>query len=183
MARSGMTNLIYRLRRIVDDANATVWTDDDVQDSLDAHQQRVWREPLEYELTRTSGTTYVWKEYRSRWGNFEQGGTAYFKVEDSAGSARGTADYSVDYLNGVITMTADQLGTALYLTGYTYDLNGAAADLWRERATKVTSYYDVSTDGHNLSRSQWHKHCMENAEMYAKKAKAVTRRQWTSGEF
>lgn len=182
MARAGMTTLITRLRRLIDDSDLTVWTNDELEDNLDQHRVRVWREPLEYDKQYTSGTAYVYREYRSRYHNLEEGGTAYFKVEDSAGSARGTGDYSADYINGVVTMNADQKGTALYLTGYAYDLNGAAADLWRERATKVSSYYDFQADGHRFSRSQWFRHCIDTANEFDKRAQAQTVRPWTVGD-
>ena len=183
MARTGMTTLLSRLRRLVDDAGTAVWTNDQLQDVLDEHQQRIWREPLEMNPTYTSGTSQIYVEYRSQYGNYESGGTAYFKVEDSAGAARGTADYTVDYLNGVVTMAADQVGTALYLTAYTYDLFGAAADCWRERAGKVSSYYDFRADGHQMSRSQWFNHCQAMANDYARQAKPITVRQWQNGRF
>lgn len=183
MARTGMTNLLTRFRRLVDDSGTAVWTQDQLQDILDEHQVRVWRDPLETDQTYTSGTAYVYTEYRSHFRNFEEGGTAFFKVEDAQGSARGTADYTVDYINGVVTMAADQEGTALYLTGYSYDLNGAAAQAWRERATRVSSYYDVQFDGQRLNRSRWFEHCIKTADMYAMQARPIETRLWTNGLF
>lgn len=182
MARSGMVNLVARLRRLVDDTSGDVWADDELIETLDAHKLEVRREPLEFDMTRTSGTSYIYTDYRSRYGNFEEG-TAYFKVEDSAGAARGTADYTVNYVTGAVTMTADQKGTALYLTGWSYDLNGAAADCWRERASTKASLYDFSADGNHMSRSQWFKQCREIANDFAMKARPVTVRRWTVGEF
>jgi len=178
-----MADLVTDLRGMIDDTGAAVWTDDQLQTEMERYQVRVWREPLAYDLTYTSGSTYVYTEYRSRFENYESGGTGYFKVEDAQGSARGPADYTVDYRRGVITMSADQLGTALYLTGYSYDLNGAAATLWRQRAGKVSSYYNVSFDGQQLSRSQWFTHCKMMADEYAQQARAITVRQWTVGNY
>jgi hypothetical protein len=183
MAREGMSNLLTRFRRLVDDSGTAVWTQDQLQDVLDENKTRVWREPLEVDMTRTSGTTYVYTEYHSRYDNFEEGGTAYFKIEDSAGSARGTADYTVDYIAGRVTMNADQEGTALYLTAWSYDMNAAAAQCWRERATKVSSYYDFQADGVRMNRSQWFQHCQETAAMYAKQSRPVTVRQWHVGDY
>ena len=181
--RTGMADLILRLRRDVDAAGTAVWTDQELQNTLDAHKMRVWREPLEAERTLLSTTAYEYRVFHSRFGNYESGGTAYFNVEDSAGSQRGTATYTADYLAGVVTMTADQAGTALYLTGHSYDMAGAASELWRERAGKVASYYDVSTGGKSLSRSQWRAACLELSKEFASQARAVTVRQWTNGVF
>jgi len=182
MARSGMATLISRTRRMVDDSAGSVWTDDDVQDVLDTTKQRVQREELSMEKTLLSTSSYEYKVYHSRYGDLEAG-TAQFKLEDSSGSQRGTADYTADYVRGVVTMTADQAGTKLYLTAWTYDLNRAASELWRERAGQVASYYNVNTDGHNLSRSQWYDHCMKMATDYESKMRAVTVRSWRDGLF
>lgn len=178
MARSGMYDLIARLRDMVDDADAATWTSDQLQDVLDRHQYRVLREPLEREKTNLSATSYEYRIYHSRWRDFEAGGTTFFNIEASNGEQRGTATYTADYARGVVTMATDQMGTALYLTGRTYDLNGAAAALWKQRAGKVASYYDAKTDGHSLSRSQWFAHCKEMADMYASEARAHTVRMW-----
>jgi len=183
MARSGMANLLARTRRFVDDSGTATWTDDQLQDILDAHKYRVQREYLEMERTLVSADDYEYKIYHSRYDNYEEGGTVYFNVEGVSGSQRGTADYSADYIRGVVAMTADQEGSALYLTGWSYDLNAAAADCWRERASKVSSYYDVQADGHRLSRSQWFEHCQEAAKMYDARARAVTVRGFRHGLF
>lgn len=179
--RTGMSDLAGRLRRLVDDAGTAVWTDAQLQDVMDQHKFRIHRERLESERTMLSDTAHEYRVYHSRWTDLEGGGSATFKLEDSSGTQRGTADYTADYLRGMVTMTADQEGTALYLTGWTYDLNGAAADCWRERATLVSSYYDAKTDGHSLSRSQWFEHCQQAAEMYAARSRPVTVRPWRSG--
>ena len=179
-----MANLISRLRDMVDDGSATVWDNDQLQTMLDANKMRVQREYLEPERTYTSGTAYVFKTFHSRFGDYEEGGTVYFNVEDSGGSQRvPTTDYSVDYVGGVVTATADQGGTALYLTGWSYDLAGAAAQAWMQRAGKVSSYYNVTLDGHNLSRSQWFAHCEKMEQMYAARSRPITVRAWRHGVF
>lgn len=178
-----MLTIISRLRRMVNDASYAVWQNDDLQDTLDLHRLHVQREELSMEKTLLSSTAYEYRIFHSKYGNFESGGSVYFKLEDSAGSQRGTATYTADYLRGIVTMTADQAGTELYLTGWSYDLNAAAADLWRERAGQVAGYYDVNTDGHNLSRSQWQRQCLEMAKQFDSKARAVTVRSWRDGVF
>lgn len=185
MARSGMSNLLARVRSMVDDAGTAVWTDDQLQDVLDQHKLRVWRERLEMEKTYVNASTTEYRRYHSRWGDYEEvtSGTAYFQIEDSSGNQRGTADYTADYVRGVIEMAADQEGTALFLSGWTYDLAGAAAQAWRERAGKVSSYYDVQADGHKLSRSQWMQHCVQMAQVYASQARPMVVRAWQDGVF
>ena len=181
--RTGMADVETRLRRLVDDSGTAIWTQQQLQDILDEHKARVYREQLVSEQTLTSGTTYEYKEYHSRHVNYEAGGTAYFQIEDGSGTQRGTADYTADYISGRVTMAADQEGTVLYLSGWSYDLDGAASDCWRERAARVSSYYDVQADGHRMSRSQWFAHCQETADMYAQRARVSIVRPWSSGVF
>ena len=183
MARSGMANLLLRTRRIIDDIGTSIWTDNQLQDILDIHKSRVQQEYLEMELTYLAANAYEYKVYHSRYENFEEGGTAYFNIEGADGTQRGTADYTADYVHGIVTMTADQGGSALYLMGWTYDVNATAADCWRERATRVSSYYDVSADGHSISRSQWFQHCMDAAAAFDKMSRPVTVRSWRGGIF
>lgn len=45
----------------------------------------------------------------------------------------------------------------------TYDLHGAAADLWTERAATVAQDFDFAADGGNYSRSQVHAQYMKQA--------------------
>jgi hypothetical protein len=177
-----MVDLITRWRLLVNDAAAATWSGLQAQDIIDPHQTRVWREPLEMETTYTSGTTTVYKTYHSRFRNLESG-TACFQIEDSAGAQRGTADYTADYIRGIVTMVADQVGTALYLTGYAYDLAAAAADAWRMQAGNVAAYYSFEADGHRLSRSDWFKHCQMMAQMLDAQAQPVTVRAWRNGDF
>jgi len=71
MARDGMSNLIMRLRRLVDDSESAVWLDGELQDVLDEHSTPVYREQLAREKTRTSSTSYEYKIFHSRNGNYE----------------------------------------------------------------------------------------------------------------
>ena len=180
--REGLSDLVRRVRLLVDDGTAGVWTDDELQDFLDLHRVRVDREPLSMEETYVSSSSIEYKRYQSRFRDFEWGGTATFKVEDSAGSVRGTAEYTPDYVNGRVEMITDQGGSALYLTAWSYDLNGVAAMLWKVRAGKVSGFYDFKADEHSMSRSQWFRHCLEMSSTYEKLARARTIRSWRVGD-
>ena len=182
MPRTGTGTLIARLRRLVNDGTLGLWQDEELQDVLDQHKQRVHREPLGMERTLLSSGSAEYRIYHSRYGNLEAGGgTAYFQLEDSSGTQRGTADYTADYIDGVVTMAADQLGTALYLSGWTYDLNGAAADLWRERAGQLAERVDARTGDNSLQRSQMVSGALKMAEHYAQQSRARTVRSWNVG--
>lgn len=175
MARTTMTALIEQLRGFTDTSatdytinGVQYWSADHLQTTLERHRTDVIREPLTATPAYGAGGTLSWREYRSghRWFEQTDGGTAVFVVENGVGADSGTADWSADYNRGLVTFTADQGGTAYYLTARSYDLHGAAADVWRQKAAQASKKYDFSTDNHNLSRSQQFKHCIQMANYY-----------------
>ena len=107
-------------------------------------------------------------EYQSQYRNFEQtdGGSAIFIVEEADGDNQSTANWSADYIRGLVTFTADTSGTAYFVSGRSYDLNAAAADIWRQKAAYYAQAYDVKTDNQALTRSQLMKHCVTMADYY-----------------
>lgn len=179
MARAGLTNLIQRLRGMAqigtadysivmgDGSTAVWWSDAYVQNILDAYRTDYQFAPLIISSEYIAGTS-VYKNYYAPAKNWEEAnsGSAYWLVTDSLGADPGTANYSVDYIAGLIRFNNDQLGTAYYLTGRTYNLNAAAAQLWREKAGNTAAFYTFSTDNQSFSRSDWHKHCLEMARYY-----------------
>jgi len=177
MARTGMADNIATLRGMTDAGTAdytagtiTYWSDNEVQRVLDRHRIDFKREQLVPVASHADGGTIQYKEYRSQFNNIESG-TAVFNLELATGEAAGTANYSVDYALGIITFSADQGGTAWYLSARSYDLNASAADIWRSKAGNAAKAYDVKTDGHSLNRSQMMKHCMGMANHYESFAK------------
>jgi hypothetical protein len=176
-ARTGLTDLLLRVRAMCDagtadytqtGGTAVYWDDDQLQLVLDRHRQEVTFAPLEAIPQRVGGGTVEYREYRSEYANFEKttAGTSIFIVEDGLGANASTADYTPDYARGVVTFTNNQDGTAYYVTGRSYDLNAAAADIWRTKAAQAAKRFDFSTDNHSVSRSQLYKHALEMAAYY-----------------
>jgi hypothetical protein len=147
---------------------AIYWDDDQMQAVLDRRRMDVYRQPLTAIPDHVGASELSYKTYRTKWGNIEatDGGTAIFVVEDSIGNDQGTALWSADYARGVVTFGADQEGTAYYITGRSFDLNGAAADIWRMKAANAAKLYNFSTDSHSLSRSQIMEHCLKMCSYY-----------------
>lgn len=116
---------------------------------LDRHKVEHIRAPLE-PVTSYSGGSAVVLQYRTEIGNIESG-TAVFKIEDVDGTVSG---YTMDYARGVATFATDQSGKAFYWSSFAYDLDAAAADIWRMKASHVAGLVDFSTDGHSVKRSQ-----------------------------
>lgn len=173
--RAGMAELINELRTMTQVTSAdyavegigTVWIDEDLQDVLDEYRmpfsERAQRR------ARYSGGSAQYFEFAWTRRPVERiaSGTGVFEVTTAAGSAFGTAAFSVNYRAGVVTFTNDQGATDVYVHGRQYDIKGAAARLWRHRAAYLAqTAMDISTDNHNVKRSQLYAHAMRMAETY-----------------
>lgn len=174
MARSTMANLITRVRDLTGMGTAD-WTDDKVQDVLDANRREIRRERLAIEASYDGGTAYYY-DFFSRYDQFEEtdAGTAVFVVEDSQGSNKGTADWTANYVNGAVTFSVDQAGSAIYLTGRSYDIYRTASQVLRQQAGAVAGKYSFEADGHSFDRSDWFKHLIEMANRYDQMAKPTS---------
>ena len=160
MARTGMQTLIDTVRGYAnaapdewevstDNSLIEYWSDEEIQRVLDRHKREYIHALMDAQPTYESGST-VFKQYLLGATNVESG-TAVFKIEDTAGTVTG---YTVDYTRGIATFLTDQSGKAFYWSGFAYDLDAAAADIWRMKASHVAGLVDFSTDGHSIKRSQ-----------------------------
>lgn len=175
MARTGMANLISTVRDLGVAGTAdytlgttTYWTDDQLQTILDRNKLSVRREELQV-VPSYDGGTLVYKEYRSQFGNYEQttGGTAIFEIENAIGETVGTASWTMDYANGVLTFSANTAGSSYFLSGDSYDIYRAAADVWRTKAGHHSGAVDFSTDNMTVNRGQMIQNDREMASYYA----------------
>jgi hypothetical protein len=170
MSRTGMSNLITRLRAMTQAGTAdytldsdTYFSDDHLQAILDANVTLLETEPLQWLPTQIGGGTIQWLRCTAGYTDYEEssGGTAVWAVRDGPGNliggTVGTAAYSVNYNDGMIDFTSDQGGTAYYLTARSYDLYSAAADLWLQRQAYYTNWASwQSTDGDmSIWQTQW----------------------------
>lgn len=185
-ARNGMTVLIAELRAMTKAGTAeytdpiTSWTDEQFQSHLDKTAHHFVREILDVELQYNNSTAEYYDYYTKHHPWIERletgsGTTAAFRIENSAGSVIGTANYTVNYDQGLITFSADQQGTAYYLTGREYDLNRAASAIWGERAAYESLRVDYEIDNHNIKASQKFSHAEKMQQHYASKAKPRSR--------
>lgn len=166
-ARAGMTNLIARWRRMVSDTGTVAFTDDRAQEILDGERLDFYQEPLTVTPQQVASGSVGYHVYTAPFRNLEgtASGTVAFRLYDSLGTVI-TSGYTLDEQNGRFVFTASQAGSARYLDGRSYDIYGAAADGWRERAGMQAEGYDFRVEGRQYSRSQWFKHCLEMAEYY-----------------
>lgn len=160
--RDGMSNLIDRVRRMANAGTAqytvggvTYWTDQHVQDTLDLHSSWVVNHPLVWQSQQIDGTVNyltALSDYKNLEANTS--GTSRFAIRNSLGTLEGTANYTPDYDNGRITWSTNTGGTSLYLTGYSYDVYGAAIELLEDKMAYVDLWYDFRADNQAFSRSQ-----------------------------
>lgn len=174
-ARTTMASLILSLRGMTNAGTAdytvggsAYWTDDQLQSALDRKRYDVREETLTAFGTLQSDGSTSYLDYRSEYLWFETttGGTARFIVQDAAGSIIAGTAYSVNYERGLITFNADTTGATRYLTGFAYDVNGAAADVWRMKAGHTADMIDFSTDNHTVKRSHLPETCLKMARQY-----------------
>lgn len=174
-ARTGMVDMIANLRSMTN-AGASdysiglvdYWSDDQLQAALDAHRMDFYQADLA-QITAMESGAIVWKTYRSPYRNLE-GGTVNFTVIDGLGNVAGTADYSADYPNGIITFSANQAGKIWYLTARAYDIYAAAADVWRMKAAHASAEFDFTTDNHSIKGSQLSAQCLKMADYYERQS-------------
>lgn len=180
-ARDGMANPILMLRAMAEAGTAeytlsgtTYFTDDQLQTVLDQNRTDHYFVQLGMEPREGSSNDTTYHDYYFPGGYWEEaaGGTAVWLVQDSTGADAGTGNYTVNYQAGHVRFTADTEGTVYYLTGRKFDLNRAAAQVWRQKASNVAARYDVRTDNHDLKRSQLFKHFIDMAVQYERDSAA-----------
>lgn len=180
-ARNGMADIIARVRAMGEAGTAdyavaghTYWIDSDIQAIADRH--RVWMHAvnLTAEPQYIGGTTYYYRyrfptELRPDAYGVEgtAGGTPVFRVDDSTGALiAGTAyTFGPDALD--VVFAADQGGSARFWTGFVYDLNAIAHEVWTRKAGHAWSAVNFSADGHRFDRGALHANCLRMAELFA----------------
>lgn len=172
--RAGMDYLIADLRAMTDTgyedfkvAGVPYWSDKHLQDHLDRYRVDFIEEDLQPVQQYRNGTTY-YLDYRSQYGNLEgvASGTAVFKLDNSGGTNMPGTMWSADYHRGVVSFTSDTAGSSMILTGRSYDVNAAAADVWRAKAANAAKMYNFSAGGQSFSRNQFMANCIQMAQYY-----------------
>lgn len=182
-ARATLATLITRVRGLTYAGTAeytlgatTYFSDEHMQEYLDAHRRDLWDVPAQAVPRRIGGGSVVYYDYLVGAENLEatNAGTAVFLVRDGLGATLGTATYTVDYQRGAMTFTADTGGSARYVDARAYDLYGAAADVLEAWAAREKLSFDAQTEDQRFTRSQKHKQLLTMAAEYRRRAGATT---------
>lgn len=177
-AREGMHNIIADLRSLgsVGSNDFKVdgfpqFTDGRLQDILDQYRQDYYRSPME-PVESYSGGSVIYRDYYLDAQYIEEttGGTAIFYIEHADGAVVSSSGYTVDYRRGKVTFVNDTGGSVLYWYGRAYDLNRAAAEVWRRKASYYATQFDFSTDNHNVRKSTIYEQCLRMADYYERLA-------------
>lgn len=167
-ARSTMVDLIDDVRDLIGDtAGASqVFTDDEIEDTLDESRQDNRYVPLRPVGTVAPGGAVSWLTWYG--GENWEGGVSLtdggFNVL-TAGSANydiGKFDFSTSQTSGVLA------------TGYTYDLYAAASSLLEMWIAKLKLAVDFSADGSSFSLSQRITNMTMLCKGYRNKAKSCS---------
>lgn len=154
------------------------FSDDQMEDYLESHCGLLEDIALSWYPDSLSGTTQYYRCMAGGVRDLEElsSGTTYWRITNSSGNIQGTTGYSVDYRQGLVTFTADQGGSAYYLTARTYDLNAAAADVWQMKAAVYAEQYSFSSDGQSFQRKELMDNAKAMAAMYRQRSGANRRR-------
>jgi hypothetical protein len=175
MARTTMAALISRMRSFVNDAAGTsqVWTDDQIQQYMDIRSLPVDFAPMTPIPTVGNGGTATYFIYRTPGlGFFEttDGGTAAFVVQDGRGSIQAASGYVMQYELGQLAFTTDRRGSAYFVTGTSYDVYGAAADILDATAARWATQFSFTADGASFNRAQGFDMLRKLADNYRRQA-------------
>ena len=168
--RTTMTNLIARTRTLTGDTGSpAVFDDQAYQDALDHYMVDIRLLALRPAERIGAGGAVTFVEYFAPWSDWEAGATIQTQT---FATLTETTDYTADYLAGIWTMTASQW-PPLFLSGQTYDIYRAAAEILRAWAAKLALAYDYSQNGQQFIRSQQRKALQEIAADLERKGRVL----------
>jgi hypothetical protein len=162
-----MPDLVQHLRALCDAeheeisvAGVTYWSDDHLQDILDRNVTWVEEHPLTWQPDTVSGGSIEYHRMISGYRDLEgtASGTAYWRITTSDGSTIMPDDLNMT--SGEFKFDADQGGTSYYITARSFDVYGAAADVWLWRLAQFQKWYDFASDGQTFNREQAYDHAV-----------------------
>lgn len=177
VARAGMVDLIAELRQltyasedIVTWNNVDYWTDDQLQDILDAHSSRISDVKLVPHPRWYSGVhQYLEYEIPKSVPGWIEGPETQFEIVDNLGNVVDSGDYTFYPLYRRVDFNTDTNGVAYYLRGVSYDMNLAASTVWSKKAGFRSELIDIRGGSFLLKEDQEYQHCLQRAAYFAGK--------------
>ncbi len=167
--RTSMADLIARVRLLISDPAGTsqVFSDQEIQDTLDRHRSDVRYRELASAKTIAPGGAVSYLDYYADVGNWE----ADEKLYDGAYNQLTPA--TADRLSGHWTFASNQMPPVLIVGKY-YDVYAAAADLVEAWAAKEKLSFDFDADGQAFKRSQKVQMLLAMAREYRRQQRPVS---------
>jgi hypothetical protein len=165
-----MAYIITKVRELIDDAAGAdqVFSDQQIQDTLDARRRRIVREPLTPVSAVSPAGVTSYSEFYSRFGYWETD----IVVQDGSYADIELDIDDADYRVGKFTFLNPR-NPPVFLSGVVYDLYGAAADMLEQWLAKVKTDYDFLSSGRTFKRSQ-------QADGIERLMKMYRNRQWVT---
>lgn len=165
-----MAELISLVRSFIGDPAGAdqVFSDDEIQRSLDVHRWEFRYLPLKPIPLVVSGNT-EYREWYSEDGYWEADAILYDASYNQLNPS------SSDYLNSRWEFSTHQ--DTVLIKGKVYDPYGAAADLLEMWAGKVSVEFDFDADGASYKRSQKSEMLRKLADQYRKQQRIVIANQ------
>ena len=154
--RSTMAELIDWLRDAIADQSGTtqVWSNEQLQAALDRNRVEHRYSELYVRPTIAQGGSVSYKVFYAADGYWESDAVLYSTVAGTSFVAIpiGSTD-TADYLGGRWSFATTK-NWPMYIVGFSYDVNIAAAEVLDRWVAKVKLDFDFSADGQTLQRSQ-----------------------------
>jgi len=144
---------------------ATYWSDQNLQDTLDRWRFDAYSVQISPVMEMSTGELSTTRYYLGEH-NIESG-TDVFWVSDSVGNKVAAASYSVDYNLGLVTFTANTAGLAYYATYHSFDINAAASEVWRQKASHYADQVTFKAGNQSVNLSDKLAQALQMASYYA----------------
>lgn len=165
-ARASMSALIARTRDLINDpaGDTQTWSDDQIQDVLDAGRTDYRFLQLRPAFTTVNGVL-EYLDFYAPVGDWEEDYTfcRWYTTPVTPSAA--------EPISGHFTFATSTL-SPVYITGKSYDLYRAAADLLEREAAQWVKAYAMTANGQSLQRNQVYQNMLALARSYRGKARA-----------
>lgn len=166
MARSAASAVISTLRTLIGDSDSAtrVWTDEDLQASLDACRHDVRYEELQPVPTIAAGGTVTYMQHRSCLACWETD----VVLQDASFNALTPAAATTDYALGIFGFATHQ--PLVFATGIAHDVYGAAAEILTRWAASESIKVDYDSQGISDTWKQKQSNLLDMADRYRQMA-------------
>lgn len=173
--RPTMVDLVDRIRSVTaagetdEFQGQTFWSDDQLQAELDREKTLVYAERLVPVIRKIdSQLSYKIQKFTLPDGRWLE---PVFSIRDVDGVEITVPTYTVEYSDGAgqVTFSAEPTTDTLYIDLITFDWNGAAAEIWKQKAAHRFDFIRVKGGDHQFDFEAEYKHCLARADFHASK--------------